>query len=288
MPVLRGDRRPHLSPFRYPGGKSWLLPVTDAWLRQQKPSALLEPFAGGASVSLSAAANRLVETAHLVELDAGVAAVWRVALTGDVDALTCRILTTALTPEVVRALRDAPTVEDDVDLAFATLVRNRTAHGGSLTDRTGTPNAGERGKGLTQRWYPATLATRLRAVAALSPRLTSAHADGLAALSDAAPGTAAFIDPPYTAGSTVGARLYRHHTLDHDQLFALAAAHPGPVLMTYNDHEAVRALAGRHGLGVTAVAMRGNRGNRRELLIGRADDGIIDALAAAAPSATLF
>src|ERR1700677_2717012 len=40
---------PQRSPFRYPGGKTWLVPYIRDWLRSKKtrPARLIEPFAGG-------------------------------------------------------------------------------------------------------------------------------------------------------------------------------------------------------------------------------------------------
>jgi hypothetical protein len=40
---------PQRSPFRYPGGKTWLVPYIRDWLGAKKktPSRLVEPFAGG-------------------------------------------------------------------------------------------------------------------------------------------------------------------------------------------------------------------------------------------------
>src|SRR5690606_40499726 len=54
-----------ISPFRYPGGKTWLVPVAREWLQMiGRPKVLLEPFAGGAHTGLTAAAARLAE--HVV------------------------------------------------------------------------------------------------------------------------------------------------------------------------------------------------------------------------------
>lgn len=41
---------PHRSPFRYPSGKTWLIPTVRKWLKQENKIAkeLIEPFAGGA------------------------------------------------------------------------------------------------------------------------------------------------------------------------------------------------------------------------------------------------
>ena len=42
---------PQRSPFRYPGGKTWLIPRIRQWLRCRPctPALLIEPFAGGES-----------------------------------------------------------------------------------------------------------------------------------------------------------------------------------------------------------------------------------------------
>src|SRR5437868_4911555 len=70
---------PHHSPFRYPGGKTWLIPRIRQWLasRTAKPTVLVEPFAGGAIVGLTAAFECLAERVVLVELDEDVAAAWQ-------------------------------------------------------------------------------------------------------------------------------------------------------------------------------------------------------------------
>jgi excisionase family DNA binding protein len=67
---------PQRSPFRYPGGKTWLVPHVRQWLRSLRPRAtvLVEPFAGGGSVSLTAAFEDLTDYVIMVELDEDVAA----------------------------------------------------------------------------------------------------------------------------------------------------------------------------------------------------------------------
>src|ERR1043165_2468876 len=67
---------PQRSPFRYAGGKTWLVPRVRLWLRA-RPTELIEPFAGGGIVGLPAAAERLAGHVTMVELDEQVAAVWR-------------------------------------------------------------------------------------------------------------------------------------------------------------------------------------------------------------------
>ena len=76
---------PQRSPFRYPGGKTWLIPTVRRWLKQEtKPANLLiEPFAGGGIVSLTAAFEKLADQIIMVEMDEEIAAVWEVILNGE-------------------------------------------------------------------------------------------------------------------------------------------------------------------------------------------------------------
>lgn len=70
---------PQRSPFRYPGGKTWFVPTFRAWVGSQssKPKVLIEPFAGGGIISITALFEELVERVVMVELDEDVAAVWQ-------------------------------------------------------------------------------------------------------------------------------------------------------------------------------------------------------------------
>ena len=86
-----------LSPFRYPGGKTWLVPEVRKWLMASKvtPSVFVEPFAGGAMAGLSTAAERLADHVFLGELDDDVAAVWQTIFHGkpaDVEWLCKKII----------------------------------------------------------------------------------------------------------------------------------------------------------------------------------------------------
>jgi hypothetical protein len=60
---------PQRSPFRYPGGKTWLIPRVRQWLRslEIRPTVLVEPFAGGGIVGLTTAFEELA--AHVVLLN---------------------------------------------------------------------------------------------------------------------------------------------------------------------------------------------------------------------------
>ena len=84
----------HLSPFRYPGGKTWLVPEVRKWLetKEEKPADFIEIFAGGGIVGLTVAAERLAGHVTLIELDPDVSAVWHTIFSGDAEGLARRIV----------------------------------------------------------------------------------------------------------------------------------------------------------------------------------------------------
>src|SRR3989337_432348 len=94
---------PNRSPFRYPGGKTWLVPRIRQWLRSYsfRPQRFIEPFAGGAIVGLTVAFERLAESVILAERDEQVASVWQTIINtpGGAEWLAKKIIEFKLTPE---------------------------------------------------------------------------------------------------------------------------------------------------------------------------------------------
>lgn len=124
---------PQRSPFRYPGGKTWLVPIFRRWMASlpQKPEVLVESFAGGGIIGLTAAFEGLADRVVMVELDAQIAAVWKVILGGDAEWLAKRILTFDLTVDSARS--ELSKFPDSLrELAFQTILRNRTLRGDFL------------------------------------------------------------------------------------------------------------------------------------------------------------
>jgi DNA adenine methylase len=133
---------------------------------------------------------------------------------------------------------------------------------------------GENGKGIGSRWYPETLATRLtepgpggredrfpaRQMGCRSWRNFHRSSDALY-----------FIDPPYTAGGKrAGRRLYTHHLLDHDRLFTVCESLQGNFLITYDEADAVKAMARRHNFQMRLIPMKNtHHATMKELVIGR-------------------
>lgn len=267
---------PQRSPFRYPGGKTWLVPRVRQWLssRPSRPHTLVEPFAGGAIIGLTAAAERLVDHVELVELDEAVAAVWQTIIhdNGGAEWLGERICAFNVTIEAVQeivATNDLSTRER----AFQTILRNRVNRGGILAPGAGLIKYGEAGKGILSRWYPETLRKRILEISQYRDRITFTHGDGVAVLRAHATedDTVFFIDPPYTASKKrAGSRLYTFSELNHEELFAATTAVRGDFLLTYDNAAEVQMLADWHGLETRAMAMKNtHHAKMTELLIGR-------------------
>jgi DNA adenine methylase len=259
---------PQRSPFRYPGGKTWLIPVVRQWLRQEhKPVAeLIEPFAGGGIVSLTAAFETLAGHITMVERDEEIAAVWEAILNGENKWLADKIISYNLTVENIRAELDKPDKQLQ-DVAFCTILKNRISHGGILAKGAGMTKKGENGKGIASRWYPKTLRDRIVAIGRVRDKIRFIAGDAFDILAQNKNNDKAyfFIDPPYTIA---GKRLYTYFDIDHERLFSLVAGLKGKFMLTYDNTSEIRQLAGKYKLPYKTVPMKTTHHlKKREIII---------------------
>ena len=272
VPVVNVASVPQRSPLRYPGGKTWLIPHIREWLKRTKPEILIEPFAGGAVVSLTAVMEELATQAVMMEIDRDVAAFWRSALEHG-EELQERVRRFEPTIERVRELEKIPPATL-ADHGFRTLVLNRTRRGGVLAPGASFCRRGEKGKGVLSRWYPETLARRLAAIDVYASRFVFMEGDAEKALPILLRGwgrkAAIFVDPPYTAqgGKRAGSRLYAHSSIDHARLFAMLAEHGSNFLMTYDAAPEIVSLVRRRGFHAVRLSMKnGHHARLPELVI---------------------
>lgn len=261
---------PHRSPFRYPGGKTWLVPRIREWLKSlsPRPRELAEPFAGGGIVGLTSIFERLTQKLILVEKDDDVASVWETIIYGEGSALAQQILEFEFTEITVKAAL-AKTPATTFDRAFVTILRNRAQRGGILAPGASFIKKGENGKGIASRWYPNTLRRRIEAIVRERRNIAAICGDGIEFIRYNAcrPDTAFFIDPPYTVA---GRRLYRHSVVDHEELFRVANRIRGDFLMTYDNAVGIKELANKFGFKTKLVAMKNTHHEiMNELLVGR-------------------
>ena len=247
---------PQRSPFRYPGGKTWLVPTARKWFNQDKcRSQLLEPFAGGGIITLTAIAEGYFNHATMVELDDDMAAAWEAIFAEkDCEWLVERVKSFVVTQENIN-LSIQQAERGIKERGFATIVRNRTYHGGILAKGAGLIKTGEAGKGLASRWYPSTIAKRIIEANELRDKITFIHGDAFITMEEHLDDEGAFffIDPPYTVA---GRRLYNHFEVDHIRIFELARKMRGHFLLTYDDTDEVRGWAKRFGLAYQTIPMQ--------------------------------
>jgi len=272
---------PLRSPFRYAGGKTWLVPRIRQWLESlpSKPETFFEPFTGGGIVGLSVAFENLAKHVVFVELDPQVAAVWKTIINGYGEWLAERIEKFHFSIETVDDVLKATNLNAK-EQAFQTIIKNRVNRGGILAPGAGKVKSGENGKGIASRWYPETLSKRIRKIHHIRDKFTFIQGDGLEEIQKNLQRHNAvfFIDPPYTSGGkNAGSRLYTHYELDHDALFSLSSKLSGDFLMTYSNDENTRQLARKYKLVMREIAMKNtHHAKMTELVIGRNLDWLID------------
>ncbi len=247
---------PQRSPFRYPGGKTWLVPTVRQWLRQESKSVyeLVEPFAGGGIVSLTAAFEKLANHITMVEMDEEIAAVWEIILNGKNKWLADKIFSYDLTIENVKSELNKSNKELH-DIAFCTILKNRVFHGGILAKGSGMIKNGENGKGIASRWYPKTLHDRIVAIGYVKDRISFKAGDAFEVLEQNLDNCKAyfFIDPPY---KIAGKRLYTYFDIDHERLFKITAQLKGKFMLTYDDTTEIRQLAEKFNLQYKTIPMK--------------------------------
>lgn len=257
---------PQRSPFRYPGGKTWLVPTAREWFAQAKQNSfLIESFAGGGIISLTAVAEGYFQNAIMVELDSEMAAAWQTILSDECNWLIDQIANFDVSSDNINNVINHSS-DGRKEMAFSTIVRNRTNHGGILAKGSGLIKTGEKGKGLGSRWYPGTLIRRIMAVNKMRERITFIHGDAFKSMEKYMNDTDAFffIDPPYTIA---GRRLYNHFEVDHHRIFEIVSRMRGHFLLTYDDTPEVRTWAEEFNLPYMTIPMQTTHLIKKEELL---------------------
>ena len=264
-----------ISPFRYPGGKTWLVPEIKKWIfgLDHRPFLFIEPFAGGGIISLTVAIENLADRVIMAEIDPDVASVWK-TIFSDPNYLCERILNFDVNREnVLQVINAEPSSLKQ--RAFKTIVKNRTQRGGIIAPGASLVKAGENGKGLKSRWYPETLVRRIKIINEYRHNIQFYEEDAFEIIRKFRDENKAvfFIDPPYTAGGKkAGQRLYRFSNIDHKVLFSEMAKTKGRFIMTYDDTEEVKELAENFNFIVNKIPMKNTHHEvKYELLIKKPD-----------------
>src|SRR5208283_502983 len=125
------------SPLRWPGGKGRVIEPILSRLESQNPNAFtfIEPFAGGAAVSI-AAAYKMPKVQQIVinDADEAVAAFWQCVVDPRLrKELIAKILNTKLTRCLINLCKINIKSTDCMTRAYALFIRNRTSFSGNIT-----------------------------------------------------------------------------------------------------------------------------------------------------------
>jgi DNA adenine methylase len=214
----------------------------------------------------------MAEKVLLIEKDPYVASVWTVLIHGDYEKLANRILNFDLNINNVQEELSYPGTSSD-DKAFQTILRNRVSHGGIMAPGSGFIKNGENGKGISSRWYPETLARRIRDIGLVRDKIKFIEGDAFAIIESYLddPQTVFFVDPPYTAaGKRAGRRLYTHSGLDHDSLFDMFLDAKSDFLFTYDNSDDLIDMAKSRRFETKLIPMKNtHHAEMSELIVSR-------------------
>lgn len=191
----------NVSPLRYPGGKTKLVPYVASRIPEETKR-IVEPFCGGASVSLACLIAGLVKEIHINDMESGVVNLFQTILSNP-DWLIHRLYEQKADRATYFEYRDSllhETVMSEQEKGFRYLYCNRLAFSGILfANPTGE---------IGSRYNPKTLAERIRKIHALRKHIMVTQQDAASVIEEEywrGNDTLLFIDPPYF---NKGAALY--------------------------------------------------------------------------------
>jgi DNA adenine methylase len=242
------NRRPLISPLRYPGGKSALYSRLKALIRDSELSGCtyVEPYAGGAGAGLGLLVTGQVGHVVINDLDPAIHAFWQTVI-HEPEFLTDQIRRVKLDVAEWRRQREVYIQADTGDmtsLGFATFYLNRTNVSGVMN---GGPIGGLDQSGnykIDARFNRDGLIERIRILTLYSDNLTASTKDGVEIIEEYSRRSNCFVyaDPPYfeKAGS-----LYMNSFTSEDHIRlakTLNRLHNFSWLLTYDDVPQVSEL----------------------------------------------
>lgn len=238
--------RQHVSPLRYPGGKTKLIKHAYSRLNPGKTRLFVEPFAGGASVGLSLLEAGAIEKLHLNDLDFGIYSLFSVIFS-DPSPLLYRLNHIMPTRDMYfesqgRLLGEHKHRRKDIQqAAWDMLLVNRLSYSGIVKAH---PLGGKEGpqEALLARWNPTTLSARIERLWPLRAFVSVTNRDALEVIEENYWNECAtlFIDPPYVAkGPALYNKAYGYD--DHIDLCVLLeslySTCPGADVQLYYDND---------------------------------------------------
>ena len=248
MKVLRSiGNKNHVSPLRYPGGKTCLVPLFEKVIVDNCLSDItyVEPYAGGAGAALALLYSGKVGKIVINDLDPAIYAFWKSAT----ESSTTFIAKMLGTPVNIKEWRRQRKIYQDknakeFDRGFATFYLNRTNISGVMD---GGPIGGLNQEGkykINARFYKKTLTKRLEQLALHADRISVTNEDGVKLIKKYLGRKDVFIylDPPYfEKGSSLYMNSYGES--DHRKLSEVLNTNPDSFwLLTYDNKHQIKSL----------------------------------------------
>ncbi|WP_043484720.1 DNA adenine methylase [Geothrix fermentans] len=240
----------YYSPLRYPGGKAKLAEYVKAIIVSNglENGCYVEPYAGGAAVALELLLLGNVSSICVNDLNASVYAFWSSVL-NQTDALCERILNVPLSMKTwhqQKAIHDAPSMQEELDLGFAAFFLNRCNRSGIIGGGViGGKNQAGKWK-LDARFNREVLVHRIQKIASFKDRIFLTNLDTVEFLKTRKwripHRSLVYLDPPYFVK---GKRLYdSFYSYEDHAAVAKAVMKLKGVnwLVSYDDVPAIRDL----------------------------------------------
>lgn len=243
--------KPTPTPLRYPGGKAWLAHYVEKFISFNKleVDTLVEPFAGGAAVSITLLQKSIIEQAYISEIDPLIVAFWEATLNRTEELIEI-VLSMSVDLETWHYMRGylqekSTTNLDVVELAAAFLFLNRTSYSGIIkAGPLGGKDQRSRYK-INCRFNKPRIAKKIEAIGELKGRLNVIKSDGLELMEKMASSRfesiVFYVDPPYYGA---GKDLYRHYFTDkeHIELSVFLESVDKPWLLSYDNADFIKEL----------------------------------------------
>ena len=231
-----------LSPLRYPGGKTKLISRLSPYLQNHK--SMMEPFAGGAGVSLNFLLSDTANKIYLNDYDTGIYSFWNAILT-DTDKFIDRMNSTKTTYDEWQKQRHIYLSSNkySLDLGFAAFYLNRVCRSGILTAGIIGGNDQSGKYKMDCRFNKTQLEKQIRTIAARASDINVYNEDINDFLKkNINPDAFIYLDPPYYLK---GKELYHKYfePEDHAKLKTTLKLHvTNPWIMTYDNANEIKTL----------------------------------------------
>jgi len=253
------------SPLRYPGGKAFLCPYVETVLRVHKlrPHVFVEPFAGGASISLHLLQQDVVDKIALFDRDPLVSGFWWSVFNAD-SWLLEKLDTAEISLDTWKALREQ-SIDGHRNNGWKCLFLNRTSFSGIL-NRAAGPLGGmaqASAYGIDCRFYRSTIHERIERIAQLRDRVDAVETcDWRVSLDryrqrfqENLSSCFIYLDPPFFNKAK---KLYNYvfNPEEHEALIKHLREVEVPWLLSYDYCTEIEELFQKKGLHYTTVPVR--------------------------------